>query len=282
MVTRRSYLFVPGKNAAVTKKAVSSGADYIILDLEDAVAVSEKTAARETVKESLSSFAKEKPMLVRINDLNTPFWEADLAAAVAGGAVGVMLPKAGSGKDIEVLCEKIRELSGVEEPEFEVFPLIESAQGVHFAYEIASADRLVTALAFGSIDFSLDIGCELTSDGLELLFARSQIVIASRAAEIGAPIDAVYPDLTNAEGLEKEAQSARRLGFKGKLIIHPKQLPITHEVFSPSEKEVEQAKKIVAAFEEAEKNGVASIQVEGQFVDYPVYKKAKNTLYTML
>ncbi|RNF40251.1 HpcH/HpaI aldolase/citrate lyase family protein [Planococcus salinus] len=282
MLTRRSYLFVPGKNAAVTKKAVSSEADCVILDLEDAVAVSEKSSARDMVKESLRNFTNEKQLIVRINAMNTPYWEEDLAAAIHGGASGVMLPKADSGKDIAALCEKIRELSEEKDPDIEVFPMIESAQGVQFAYEIASADRLVTALAFGSIDFSLDIGCELTADGLELLFARSQIVIASSAAGIGAPIDAVYPDLLNPEGLEKEARSAKQLGFKGKLIIHPKQMPLVHEVFSPSEREIEQAKEIVAAFEKAEKNGVASIEVQGQFVDYPVYKKAKNTLTAVL
>lgn len=282
MLTRRSYLFVPGENAAVTKKAVSSAADCVILDLEDAVAVSEKASAREAVKESLKNFANDKQLIVRINDLDSPYWEADLAVAVAGGAAGIMLPKAGSGKDIATLCEKIREFSGAKEPDFEVFPLIETASGVQFAYEIASADHLVTALAFGSIDFSLDIGCELTAGGLELLFARSQIVIASRAAGIEGPIDAVYPDLTNAEGLEREARSARQLGFKGKLIIHPKQMSIVHEAFSPSGKEIEQAKEIVSAFEEAEKNGVASIQIQGQFVDYPVYKKAKNIVSTVL
>lgn len=271
----RSYLFVPGTNIAIIQKAILSDADAVIIDLEDAVALSEKESAREIVKESLQKFSREKEIIVRINSLDTPFWEKDLSYAVCNGASGIMVPKSESHEDMKRVCEKVREYSTHHLSRFQVIPLIETAKGIQFAYSIATADELIVRMAFGSIDFSLDIDCELTPSGLELLFARSQMVIASKAAGIGPPIDTVYPELTNETGLEHETKFAKQLGFKGKLMIHPKQIKAVHEAFSPSPKEIEQALAIVKAFEEAEKNGIASIKVNDQLVDYPIYKKAR-------
>ncbi|MGH2316689.1 HpcH/HpaI aldolase/citrate lyase family protein [Planococcus sp. SE5232] len=276
MNTPRSYLFVPARDLSIIKKAFSSIADVVILDLEDAVAVSEKQAARQVMKEALETHQHENRGVVRINSLDTDLWEADLEVAIRSRAGGIMVPKAESEQDIQKVCHRIRSIAG--DKTVEVIPLIESAKGVQFAYAIASADSLVSALAFGSIDFSLDIECELTPEGLELLYARSQLVIASKAAGIGSPIDAVYPDLTDEDGLKKQTVFAKQLGFKAKLVIHPKQLGVVHQVLSPSEEELALAREIVVAFEQAEKTGKASIEVKGQFVDYPVYKKAKRIL----
>lgn len=276
MYVPRSYLFVPAIDLSLIKKAISSAADIVILDLEDAVAVSEKQTARKIMKEALAAHHEEHKIIVRINGLDTNLWEADLEMAITNGAAGIMVPKAESEQDIQIVCSRMRGISGGKT--VELIPLIESAKGVQFAYAIASADPLVSALAFGSIDFSLDIDCELTPEGLELLYARSQLVIASKAAGIGSPIDAVYPDLTDEEGLEKQAVFAKQLGFKAKLVIHPKQLVVVHQVFSPSNEELALAEEIVEAFEQAETQGKASIQIGGQFVDYPVYKKAKRIL----
>lgn len=276
MTIARSYLFVPGTNQNIIKKAITSDADCVILDLEDAVALSEKESARETVKKELINFSKEKDLIVRINDLNTPYWEKDLICAITNGAKGVMVSKAETEGEMRMLCKKVRDVLAESPREFEVIPLIETAKGVQFAYAISSIDDMISRLAFGSIDFSLDINCELTPNGLELLFARSQIVIASKAAGIGSPIDAVYPDLNNEDGLEMEAKFGKQLGFKSKLIIHPKQIQIVHKTFTPSKEEIVSAHEIVKAFEAAEKNGVASITVNNRLVDYPVYKKAKS------
>lgn len=276
MTIARSYLFVPGTDQNIIKKAITSDADCVILDLEDAVALSEKESARETVKKTLINFSKEKDLIVRINDLNTPYWEKDLICAITNGAKGVMVSKAETEGEMRMLCKKVREVLAESPREFEVIPLIETAKGVQFAYAISSIDDMISRLAFGSIDFSLDINCELTPNGLELLFARSQIVIASKAAGIGSPIDAVYPDLNNEDGLEMEAKFGKQLGFKSKLIIHPKQIQIVHKTFTPSKEETVSAHEIVKAFEAAEKNGVASITVNNRLVDYPVYKKAKS------
>lgn len=275
----RSYLFVPGTNKDMIKKAIVSDADCIILDLEDAVALAEKEKARVAVKESLIRFSKEKEVFVRINDCETSFWEEDLICAVVNGAAGVVVPKSESEQNIRLVCQKVREATTESSSTFQVIPLIETAKGVQFAYAIAAADEMISKMAFGSIDFSLDIGCELSASGMELLFARSQIVIASRAAGIGAPIDTVFADFNDVAGFENEAKIAKQVGFKAKLIIHPKQIQITHQLFSPSEQEISNAMAIVKAFEEAEENGVASIAVNNQMVDYPVYKKAKRLLF---
>lgn len=231
------------------------------------------------MKETLIRFSKEKEIIVRINDLNSPYWENDLICAITNGATGIMVPKSESEEDMRIVCSKAREVSKDLSRLFQVIPLIETAKGVHFAYSISLADEMISRLAFGSIDFSLDINCELTENGLELLFARSQIVIASKAARIGSPIDTVYPNLNNYAGLENEAKLAKQLGFIGKLIIHPKQLQIVNKTFSPSKNEINDAKAIIKEFEEAERNGVASIKVNDQLVDYPVYKKAKSLLF---
>lgn len=276
MNTWRSYLFVPAKKPSVMKKAVFSDADSVIFDLEDAVAQSEKDNARSLIKEALSEFKDEKPIYIRINDMSTPYWEEDLKTAVSYGAKGVIVPKSEDQEGTRLVCNKVKGIS--KKADFEVIPLLETAKGVQFAYEIASADSLVTNLAFGYIDFSLDVGCEVTSGEEELLYARSRIVIASRAASKEPPIDAVYPDLQNPEGLRNETTLAKRLGFRGKLIIHPKQIETVHQVFAPGEQELQEATEIVEKFEEAERQGVASISVNNKLVDYPVYKKAKEML----
>ncbi|MDM5225858.1 CoA ester lyase [Cytobacillus sp. NJ13] len=282
MAPKRSYLFVPAVSEKIMGKALSSAADCVIFDLEDAVAINEKEIARERAKNYLLNYPAEKDVYIRINDFTTVYWKKDIESAVESGAKGIIVPKAESGSNMKVICQTVLELlerAGRKGDFFEVLPLIETALGVHFAYEIANSHYLVPRLVFGSIDYSLDIDCELTDGGEELYFARSQIVNASRAAGIGSPVDAVYPDLSNEEGLYREAVRARISGFKSKLSIHPKQLNAIHQVFTPDEKVLEEAREIVEAFEEAELKGSASISVRNKLVDYPVYKKAKGLLH---
>ncbi|MGA5688734.1 HpcH/HpaI aldolase/citrate lyase family protein [Cytobacillus pseudoceanisediminis] len=282
MAPKRSYLFVPAVSEKIMGKALSSAADSVIFDLEDAVAINEKEIARERAKNYLLNYPAEKDVYIRINDFTTVYWRKDIECAVESGAKGIIVPKAESGSNMKVICQTALELlerAGRKGDLFEVLPLIETASGVHFAYEIANSHSLVPRLVFGSIDYSLDIDCELTDGGEELYFARSQVVNASRAAGIGSPVDAVYPDLSNEEGLYREAVRARISGFKSKLSIHPKQINAIHQVFTPDEKALEEAREIVEAFEEAELNGSASISVRNKLVDYPVYKKAKGLLH---
>jgi citrate lyase subunit beta / citryl-CoA lyase len=282
VVQKRSYLFVPATSVKMMEKAITSKADSVIFDLEDAVAFNEKEAARERARDFLHNNHPQKEIFIRINDMLTPFWQADLEAAIVGRAAGVIVPKAETAVSLIRLCESVNMIlernNRRSQDQFHVLPLIETAAGVQFAYEIASSHQRIPFLVFGSIDYSLDVGCELTDGGEELFFARSQIVNASRAAGKGSPIDAVYPDLANEEGLKKEAIRARKAGFRGKLAIHPKQLDVIHEVYSPTQAEMDKASEIVAAFEAAEMRGIASISVGGKLVDYPVYKKAKALL----
>ncbi len=278
---KRSYLFVPAISTRMFEKALASDADCIIFDLEDAVAISDKQEARERVKNFLLNNQPRKDILIRINDVTTTFWREDLEAAIGAGACGVIVPKAESAVSMKMVGETaLHSLERLNRDlhSFVILPLIETARGVQFAYEIAAANYLIKRLVFGSIDYSLDVDCELTDDGTELLYARSQVVNASRAAGIGSPIDAVYPDLANEQGLRNESQRARKLGFKAKLAIHPKQLMPIHEIFSPNQKELNAAIEIVNAFEAAELQGTASIAVGNKLVDYPVYKKAKALL----
>jgi citrate lyase subunit beta/citryl-CoA lyase len=278
---KRSYLFVPATSTRMFEKALASDADCIIFDLEDAVAISEKQEARERAKNFLLNNQPSKDVLIRINDVTTNFWREDLEAAIGAGACGVIVPKAESAVSMKIVGETALQYLDSQNRDlqsFVVLPLIETAKGVHFAYEIAGAHDLIKRLVFGSIDYALDVDCELTDEGTELLFARSQVVNASKAAGIGSPIDAVYPDLANEQGLRNESQRARKLGFKAKLAIHPKQLLPIHEIFSPNQKEMDTALEIVKAFEAAELDGIASISVGNKLVDYPVYKKAKALL----
>ncbi|QKY68302.1 CoA ester lyase [Lentibacillus sp. CBA3610] len=279
----RSYLFVPAKKQSMIGKAVKSDADSIIVDLEDAVAHSEKDTVRESLEEALNEFAGGKPIYVRINDTSTSYWKKDLYTAVESGVDGIIIPKSESKEEVAQVCDEAKNIfektaSNENEMDLKVIPLLETAKGIEFAYEIANSHTFVSNLALGSIDLSLDIGCELTASGNELLYARSRIVIASRAAGIGKPIDTVYIDLNNPEGLSNEAMMAKRVGFGGKLIIHPKQIEDVHQVFTPKEEELHEAKQIVEEFEKAERQGLASISVNNKLVDYPVYKKAKEML----
>jgi len=267
----RSYLFVPGRDAHRIGKALESAADAVVIDLEDAVAQEEKEAARRVVKEAMREKGSRPHVYVRINGLHSPFWQADCECAQEAGFAGIMVPKVGSAEDIVRLK---RELTA----EMTIIPLIETARGVHFAYEIALADAAVTRLAFGAVDYSLDLGIALTDEQLELVYPRSRLAVASRAAGIDPPIDTVFTDLNHEKGLIRETRMAKRLGFRGKLLIHPKQIQPVHTVFSPTKDELAWAQAVVEAFQAAEKQGVAAISVDGKMVDYPVYKHALTIL----
>jgi citrate lyase subunit beta / citryl-CoA lyase len=277
MKLSRSFLFVPAKKWSMIEKAVESSADSVIIDLEDAIAISEKEQARELAGQALNQFTQKKSMYLRINDMTTCFWEDDLSCAIVFGAAGIILPKAESPQEVFRAAEILRKCNET----LDLIAIIETAAGVQFSYEIASCHPLVSRLAFGSIDYALDMDLEFSGSGTELLYARSQIAIASRVAKILPPIDSVYPNLQDEQGLLNESRQARQLGFKGKLAIHPKQLAPIHHIFTPSEVEINEARTIVEAFEQAEKQGIASLSVSGKLVDYPVYRKAKGILLTV-
>jgi citrate lyase subunit beta/citryl-CoA lyase len=279
MVAYRSWMFVPGSDSNKIEKIQHLPVDVIIYDLEDAVAITKKESARTNVREALVN-DQTHYNVVRVNGVNTPFFEDDVKEAVSNGLNAIMLPKSETKEQIQLLEHILRreeEEYGIVEP-IGIVPLIESARGVCGAAEIAAASSRVKCLAFGSIDYALDIEAELTEEGFELLYARSHLVNVSRAVGIEQPIDAVYPNIKDLDGLQKETKFVKNLGFQGKLVIHPKQLDVINKVFMPSREEIESAKLIITAYEQSVQNGLGAIQVNGKMVDVPVLEHAKKVL----
>lgn len=258
----RSFLFVPGTRPERFEKALSSGADAVIVDLEDAVAPDDKDRARQAVAAWLSP---ERPALIRVNAVGTPWFEQDAALGKLRGVVGIVLPKAERAADVTTLVSRTRST-------MPVFPLIESAKGMWNALEVANAP-FVHQLMFGTLDFCADMG--MASDGEELDTFRAKLVMISRVAEIRPPIDGVTPAIDDTQLLEAETTKAKRWGFAGKLCIHPKQVSTINECFAPGEAEIAWAKKVLDAFERA--NG-AAVAVDGKMVDRPVILRAQGIL----
>lgn len=277
----RTFLFAPGSETRKAEKALTCGADVIIWDLEDAVAVSEKAKAREAVAAVLRQPRNHSLGFVRVNSLSSGMAFADLKAIVCGALDGIVLPKAESESEIkhlDWLIDVLEGEKGIAGKKIEILPLIETALGLWNALDIMKASGRVKRVAFGSGDFTLDIGSQWSKEGEEVLYARSRLVAASRAAAVEQPIDAVFPDVRDPEGLKSDARLGRKLGFQGKLVIHPSQVEPVNEIYSPTPREVEWSQKIVAAFSEAESRGIAAIQVEGKLVDYPVAEMARRVL----
>ena len=277
----RSMLFTPGHRLDMVEKAARSGTDAVIVDLEDAVSVENKPVARSNLAELPPSTV---PYYVRTNAADTGLLWDDVKAAAEAEVVGIVLPKA---EDPEVVGEIDRVLTDLErtsgkvEGSFTVIPLIESALGVRLTYEIAMASSRVECVMFGSGeqgDLVADLGVEWTPEGTGLMYARSQVLLSSRAAGVPYPMEAVFMDFRNLDALRVESELARTLGYIGKVAIHPAQIPVINDVFTPSADVVEYQRKVLAAFEEAEAAGEASIAVDGKMVDYAVARVARTII----
>ena len=280
----RTALFVPGNRPDRIDKAFNTEADVIIIDLEDAVPLSEKEISRSKVREKAAQYA-DRMILVRINALGSQFIEGDLEEAIVEGVKGIMLPKVERADDIHAINKLLLEAEKkrfLPEGSIHLFPLIESAAAVQHVYDIVSAKTTperIYSVAFGAADYTLDMGIEMTTGGTELFYARSRISIACRAAGISPPIDTPFMiDLNDIDALVSDAKRAKKLGFQGKLVIHPKQIEPCNRIFSPTSEEIAKAEKIVQAFEEAEAAGMAAIQLEGKFIDYSVVKRSRDIL----
>jgi citrate lyase subunit beta/citryl-CoA lyase len=256
----RSYLFAPANNPKLLHKVFHAGADAVILDLEDAVPPQDKSQARVGAAAAL----QERSAWVRINAAGTGLAAADLDA-IAGRAAGIRIPKTESANDAQWVADRV--------PDTPLICAIESARGVLAAHEIASVPG-VHHLAIGGMDLQRDLNCG--PGDLPTLYTRSHLVIVSRAAGIAPPIDSVYPHLQDEAGLRQQTQFARSLGFFGKSAIHPRQLPVLHEVFTPSEQELRWARDVVAAYTDA--NGGAVRLADGQFVDRPIADRARRLI----
>ena len=275
---RRSRLYLPGNEPKFFVNAGLHSPDGIILDLEDSVAPSEKDAAQLLVRNALRSvdfYGAES--MVRINQL--PKGLDDLKFIVSNNVNVILIPKCESAEQIHQLekeVEKLKKQYKVENPIY-FMPIIESALGVIKAYEIASASKNNCALAIGLEDYTADIGTQRTNEGRESIFARQMLVNAAKAAGIQA-IDTVFSDVADMEALRQSVIEAKSLGFEGKGCIHPRQIKVVHEAFAPTSEEIEKAKKIVLAFEEAEKKGLGVVSLGSKMIDPPVVKRALKTI----
>ncbi|MCL6638140.1 MAG: CoA ester lyase [Firmicutes bacterium] len=276
----RTMLFAPANDLRKAGKALLLDADGVVLDLEDAVALSEKDRARASLREALA-LPRKGDVFVRVNGAQTRYVLADLQEAAVPGVKGIVLAKSESAEEVrrvDWLIGLIEQEKGLQPGALELVPFIESANAVLNAAAIASSCPRVARLFFGGVDFVLDIGTNFSKGAPELFFARSQLVLASRAAGIEPPLDTVYPDFKDIEGLVEEARAVKQLGFQGKLAIHPGQVGPLNEVFRPSDEEVAWAKRVVAVFDESEAGGQAVLQVDGRMIEYPVAGRARRIL----
>ena len=276
----RTMLFVPADNLRRAGKALMLNADGVVLDLEDAVAISEKANARQSLKEALT-LPRRGNVFIRVNSAQTDFILADLQVAVVQGVKGIVLAKSESAEEIrqiDWLMKLLEKERGLPPGALEIIPFIESANAVMNAYAVAAASPRVSRMFLGGVDYVQDIGTSFSKAGSELFFARSQLVVASRAAGIEAPIDTVYPDFKDIEGLLADAKLVRQMGFQGKLAIHPGQIAPLNEVFAPTAEEIAWAKKIVVVFDESEAKGQAVLQVDGKMIEYPIANRARRIL----
>ena len=277
----RSALYVPGNSQKMLDKARGTAADALLIDLEDAVASAGKAEARVLVKSRLDvPWPADKAIFVRINPLSSGIWEDDLAAILPCHPAGFVIPKVESGDQVRSVDTRIDELArdvGADNSDVALMVMVESAMGVLKALEIATASPRLCGLVFGSEDLSLDVGLRKTPEGLELLHARSQIVLAAAAGGIQA-LDSVWTDIANLDGLRQECIRGRTLGFTGKTLIHPSHVPVANEAFSPSQDEIDRARRLVTAFAAPEARGVGAISFEGQMVDRPHLERARRLL----
>ena len=277
MPVHRSLLFAPGNHARRVEKCLTLGADAVILDLEDAVAEAEKAATRAVVVQALSR-PRRSLGYIRVNALGTPWSLGDFLAVVAPGVDGIVLPKVESASDLrtgEWLLDSLERDRGLPRDSIDLIPIIETAAGFANMASIAAAARRTRRLAFGAGDFTLDIGLTWSADETELLPYRSQFVVQSRAAGLEPPLDTGWVSLDDPEGFRRSAERACSLGFQGKLCIHPDQVPVVNECFRPAPRELAHARRVIEAFEAAQRDGLAAIQVDGQFVDYPIVYRAQ-------
>jgi citrate lyase subunit beta/citryl-CoA lyase len=273
----RTYLFTPGNHERRVEKALSLDADVVILDLEDAVAVAEKISARDDVQEALAR-PRTGAAFVRVNAYDTPYCYGDICAVIGPNLDGIMLPKIESVADlksVDWLISNLEQQHGLEPGSIDLLPIVETAKGAACVRDLACAGTRVRRFAFGAGDYTRDLAMEWSMSEAELVPIRSEIVLASRLGELEPPIDTVFIHIKEHAAFQASCEHVQGLGFQGKLCIHPDQIDAANNVFTPTLETVAWAETIVAAFEKAEQDGIASIQVDGYFVDYPIVEKAQ-------
>ena len=283
MQPNRSFLFAPGNHPRRVEKSFTTGCDVVILDLEDAVAVAEKPATRAIVVEAL-----KRPRIcrgyIRVNSIDTDFCFEDIEAVVGPWLDGIMLPKVERPADLQAvdwMMASLEQRHRIKPGTIDLIPIIETAKGHAAAREIAASGGRLKRISFGGGDYTRDLNLQWTLAEEEIAAVRSEVVLASRLAEIDPPIDTVFIHIKEHEHFARSARKGREFGFQGKLCIHPDQVGPTNAAYSPTDEEAAWARKIISSFDAAEAQGLASIQVDGYFVDYPIVEKAQRivTLY---
>ena len=280
MGTFRTFLFAPANHPRRTEKAFTLGADAVILDLEDACAVSEKIPSRAKVVQAMQ-LPRNCLGYVRVNPMSTIYAFGDLQETIHHGLDGVVLPKvenAGEAQTADWLITQLERERGLAPGSIDLMPIIETALGLANLASILAITPRIRRVAFGAGDFTLDLGLRWSRSELELLSYRNQIALLSRAAGKEPPIDTVWVDLKDAEGFEQSTMHIKDLGYQGKMCIHPDQIAVANRCFTPTPQQVARAQRVIDAFTEAEAAGSSSIQLDGQFIDYPIVYAAQRVL----
>ena len=281
MRATRSMLYIPADSPGMLQHAPVFGCDSILMDLEDAIAYTEKDSARRMAVWFLKEFDfKELFVTVRTNGADTKFFEDDIEAVIPCRPGAVRLPKCNSEEDIRYADEKISAVemkNGMEIGTVKLHAMVETALGLENAFHIASASPRVSALTIGGQDFTADMGVQKTKEGRELFYARCRVVAAAHAAGVDS-YDTVWADIMDNEGLLRETKEIVGLGFTGKACIHPSQIATIHKAFMPAEKELRKAERVVEAAERAEREGKGVVSVDGKMVDAPVVARSRHLL----
>lgn len=276
MRPRRALLYMPGTDWRKIEKATTLNVDSICMDLEDGVALNRKQEARDTIVKALGEldFGRSEK-LVRINPPDSGLQDDDLAAIVPARPEGIVLPKVNSAADVQSVANKLNEFEGAEA--IYLIAIVETAQGIVNLKEISQASERLSALIFGAEDLAGDIGAVRTPEAWEVFYARSAVVTHAAAAKLSA-IDMVSVDFRDLGALEAEAKQAAGMGYVGKQLIHPNQVPVTQQAFTPSESEVNAARELIVAFERHQEEGTGAFAVDGKMVDMPVIRAAERVL----
>ncbi len=281
MHSRRALLYMPGDDRRKIEKATTLGVDCICMDMEDGVALTRKAEARAVIAQALKEldFGKSE-RCIRINSVGSGFEKSDLAAALATHPDTIVLPKVESAAQVRSISEQIgiyETSSKLDSGSIRMLVGVETARGILNLKEIAEADQRLEAIIFGAEDLAASLGATRTLEATEVLYARSAVVVACAAHELQA-IDMVYIDFRDSEGLRLEAEQGARFGFSGKQIIHPNQVAVVQEAFTPSEEAIEYAQRLVATFVASQKEGKGAFALDGKMIDMPLLKNAQNVL----
>lgn len=278
---RRSMLFLPGNNPNMLINGNCLGADSVIFDLEDAVSPDEKDAARILVRNTMRYMDfRGCEIIVRINSIDTPYWQKDIDAILPYTPGLILLPKTGSAADVlaaDAYISQVEDKLGLKTGTVGLMPLIETALGVENAFAIASASSRVKALFLGAEDLTADLQCKRTKEGREIEYARTRLVMAARAAGIDV-YDTPYTDVNDDEGIEIDATLAKSLGFSGKASISPRHVDVINRVFSPTLPEIDYAYEVMEAIALAKQQGKGAIALRGKMIDAPIVTRARRTL----